>query len=166
MKKVHLISDFRKKISPLLGLEPTKMRQDLKKSVSNLIERVENVLSFGSDFRYIRKCFYFSFLDSKLNEKRPDAVQKMISTSILYSIHCCTVLRITSFPSSGFTPVVTVNTLGRNLVNPTSEALCCSLGLLQHNMAALARAKACLLAVGTSSFKGLPYISLASSLKN
>ena len=116
--------------------------------------------------RYIRKCFYFSFLDSKLNEKRPDAVQKMISTSILYSIHCCTVLRITSFPSSGFTPVVTVNTLGRNLVNPTSEALCCSLGLLQHNKAALARAKACLVAVGTSSFKGLPYISLASSLKN
>ena len=33
-KKAHLISDFRKKISPQVGLEPTKMRQDLKKSVS------------------------------------------------------------------------------------------------------------------------------------
>ena len=33
MKKAHLISDFRKKISPQLGLEPTKMRQDLEKSV-------------------------------------------------------------------------------------------------------------------------------------
>jgi hypothetical protein len=27
----HLISDFRKKIPPWLGLEPMKMRQDLKK---------------------------------------------------------------------------------------------------------------------------------------
>ena len=41
----------KKKISPQLGLKPTKMRQDLKKSVSILIEREENVLSFGSDFR-------------------------------------------------------------------------------------------------------------------
>ena len=50
MKKAHLISDFRKKISPQVGLEPTKMRQYLKKSVSNLIECEENVLSFGYDF--------------------------------------------------------------------------------------------------------------------
>ena len=50
MKKAHLISDFRKKISPQVGLEPTKMRQYLKKSVSNLIEGEENVLSFGYDF--------------------------------------------------------------------------------------------------------------------
>ena len=50
-EKAHLISDFRKKISPWVGLEPTKMRQDLKKSVSNMIECEENVLSFGSDFR-------------------------------------------------------------------------------------------------------------------
>ena len=42
---------FHKKISPQLGLEPTKMRQYLKKSVSNMIEREENVLSFGSHFR-------------------------------------------------------------------------------------------------------------------
>ena len=49
-KKAHLISDFRKKKSPQVGLEPTKMRQDLKKSVSNMIECEENVLSFGSDF--------------------------------------------------------------------------------------------------------------------
>ena len=33
-KKAHLISDFRKKISPQLGLEPTKVRQDLKKSMA------------------------------------------------------------------------------------------------------------------------------------
>ena len=33
-KKAHLISDFRKKVSPQLGLEPTNMRQNLKKSVS------------------------------------------------------------------------------------------------------------------------------------
>ena len=33
-----------------MGLELTKMRQDLKKSVSNLIEGEENVLSFGYDF--------------------------------------------------------------------------------------------------------------------
>ena len=32
-EKGHLITDFRKKISPRLGLEPTKMRQDLKKSM-------------------------------------------------------------------------------------------------------------------------------------
>ena len=50
MKKAHLILDFRKKISPQVGLEPTKMRQYLKKSVSNLIEGEENVLSFGYDF--------------------------------------------------------------------------------------------------------------------
>ena len=50
MKKAPLISDFRKKISPQVGLEPTKMRQYLKKSVSNLIEGEENVLSFGYDF--------------------------------------------------------------------------------------------------------------------
>ena len=61
------------------------------------------------------ECVFFSSLDSKLNKKSPDAVQKMISTRILYSIHCCTVLRITSFSSSGFTPVDTVNRLGRNL---------------------------------------------------
>ena len=48
-EKAHLILDFKKK-SPQVGLEPTKMRQDLKKSVSNLIEREENVLSFGCDF--------------------------------------------------------------------------------------------------------------------
>ena len=45
------MSDFIKKISPQVGLEPMKMRQDLKKSVSNLIEREENVLSFGCNFR-------------------------------------------------------------------------------------------------------------------
>ena len=33
-KKAHLISDFRKKKSPQVGLEPTKMRQDLKKSMA------------------------------------------------------------------------------------------------------------------------------------
>ena len=33
-KKAHVISDFRKKVSPQLGLEPTNMRQSLKKSVS------------------------------------------------------------------------------------------------------------------------------------
>ena len=49
-KKAHLISDFRKKVSPQLGLEPTNMRQNLKKSVSNMIECDVNVLSFGSDF--------------------------------------------------------------------------------------------------------------------
>ena len=48
--KSPFISDFRKKIFPRLGLEPMKMRQDLKKSVSNMIECEENVLSFGSDF--------------------------------------------------------------------------------------------------------------------
>ena len=31
MKKDHLILDLRKKNSPQLGLEPTKVRQDLKK---------------------------------------------------------------------------------------------------------------------------------------
>ena len=50
MKKAHLMSDFIKKISPRLGLEPTKMRQDLRKSVSILLEREENVLSFGCYF--------------------------------------------------------------------------------------------------------------------
>ena len=50
MKKAHLISDFRKKISPQVGLEPTKMRQDLKKSVSILPEGEEKILSFGCDF--------------------------------------------------------------------------------------------------------------------
>ena len=50
-KKAHVISDFRKKVSPQLGLEPTNMRQNLKKSVSNMIECDVNVLSFGSDFR-------------------------------------------------------------------------------------------------------------------
>ena len=52
MKKPHLRSDFRKEISPQVGLEPTKMRHDLKKSVSNLIECNENVLSFGYDFSH------------------------------------------------------------------------------------------------------------------
>ena len=33
MKKAHLISDFRKKKFPWVGLEPMKMRQDLKKSM-------------------------------------------------------------------------------------------------------------------------------------
>ena len=55
MKKPHLRSDFRKEISPQVGLEPTKMRHDLKKSVSNLIECNENVLSFGYDFSYQMK---------------------------------------------------------------------------------------------------------------
>ena len=53
-KKAHVISDFRKKVSPQLGLEPTNMRQNLKKSVSNMIECDVNVLSFGSDFREMR----------------------------------------------------------------------------------------------------------------
>ena len=34
MKKDHLVSDFRKKNSPQLGLEPTKVRQDLKISMA------------------------------------------------------------------------------------------------------------------------------------
>ena len=50
-EKAHLISDFRKKISPQLGLEPTNMRQNLKKSVSNMIECDVNVLSFASDLK-------------------------------------------------------------------------------------------------------------------
>ena len=50
MKKAPLISDFRKKISPQVGLEPTKMRQDLKKSVSVLPEGDEKILSFRWDF--------------------------------------------------------------------------------------------------------------------
>ena len=54
-KKAHLISDFRKKVSPQLGLEPTNMRQNLKKSVSNMIECDVNVLSFGSDFSHCLK---------------------------------------------------------------------------------------------------------------
>ena len=33
MKKDHLILDLRKKNSPQLGLKPTKVRQDLKKSM-------------------------------------------------------------------------------------------------------------------------------------
>ena len=33
-EKDHLIFDLRKKISPQLGLEPTKVRQDLKKSMA------------------------------------------------------------------------------------------------------------------------------------
>ena len=57
MKKPHLRSDFRKKISPQVGLEPTKMRHDLKKSVSNLIECNENVLSFGYDFNKLDNHF-------------------------------------------------------------------------------------------------------------
>ena len=36
-----------------MGLEPTKMRQDLKKSVSILLEREEKIISFGSDFSYL-----------------------------------------------------------------------------------------------------------------
>ena len=46
-----MISDFIKKISPQVGLEPTKMRHDLKKSVSVLPEGEEKILSFISDFR-------------------------------------------------------------------------------------------------------------------
>ena len=49
-KKAHLILDFRKKIPPQVGLEPTKMRQDLKKSVSVLPEGEEKILSFRWDF--------------------------------------------------------------------------------------------------------------------
>ena len=49
-KKAHLISDFIKKISPQVGLEPTKMRHDLKKSVSILPEGEEKIISFISDF--------------------------------------------------------------------------------------------------------------------
>ena len=45
------MSDFIKKISPQVGLEPTKMRQDLKKSVSFLLEGEEKIISFGYDFR-------------------------------------------------------------------------------------------------------------------
>ena len=33
-----------------MGLEPTKMRQDLKKSVSFLLEGEEKIISFGYDF--------------------------------------------------------------------------------------------------------------------
>ena len=44
------MSDFRKKISPQLGLEPTKMSQDLRKSVSILPERDRKIISFGCDF--------------------------------------------------------------------------------------------------------------------
>ena len=54
-EKAHLISDFRKKISPQVGLEPTKMRQDLKKSVSVLPEGEEKILSFRWDFRYLAR---------------------------------------------------------------------------------------------------------------
>ena len=54
MKKAHLMSDFIKKISPRLGLEPTKMRQDLRKSVSIKPECQENVLSFGCYFNEIK----------------------------------------------------------------------------------------------------------------
>ena len=49
-EKVHMLKNFRKKISPQVGLEPTKMRQDLKKSVSILPEGEEKILSFGYDF--------------------------------------------------------------------------------------------------------------------
>ena len=55
-EKAHFILDFKKKKSPQVGLEPTKMRQDLKKSVSNLIEGEENVLSFGYDFSGNSSC--------------------------------------------------------------------------------------------------------------
>ena len=40
-----------KKKSPQVGLEPTKMRHDLKKSVSILPEGEEKIISFISDFR-------------------------------------------------------------------------------------------------------------------
>ena len=49
-KKAHVISDFIKKISPQVGLEPTKMRHDLKKSVSILPEGEEKIISFISYF--------------------------------------------------------------------------------------------------------------------
>ena len=51
-----MISDFIKKISPQVGLEPTKMRQDLKKSVSFLPEGEEKILSFRCDFSWQDKC--------------------------------------------------------------------------------------------------------------
>ena len=50
------MSDFIKKISPQVGLEPTKMRQDLKKSVSFLLEGEEKIISFGYDFRSLEYC--------------------------------------------------------------------------------------------------------------
>ena len=48
-----MISDFIKKISPQVGLEPTKMRHDLKKSVSILPEGDVKIISFISDFSYV-----------------------------------------------------------------------------------------------------------------
>ena len=60
-EKAHLISDFRKKISPRLGLEPTKMRQDLRKSVSIKPECQENVFSFGCYFSN-QILYYISYL--------------------------------------------------------------------------------------------------------
>ena len=54
-----MISDFIKKISPQVGLEPTKMRHDLKKSVSVLPEGEEKILSFISDFKYVSTLVYY-----------------------------------------------------------------------------------------------------------
>ena len=54
-----MISDFIKKISPQVGLEPTKMRHDLKKSVSVLPEGEEKILSFISDFSDREKLLKF-----------------------------------------------------------------------------------------------------------
>ena len=51
-EKAHLILDFRKKKSPQVGLEPTKMRQDLKKSVYILPAHAEKIILFGCDFSY------------------------------------------------------------------------------------------------------------------
>ena len=60
-KKAHLISDFRKKISPRLGLEPTKMRQKVSLCLIEFSERERKIklalLNFSDRIITAGHCF-------------------------------------------------------------------------------------------------------------